>query len=94
MEEYLQLNAIQHFAFCKRQWALINLEQVWSENEDTTLGQYVHQNVDDMYFDEKRSDRVIIRSLPIFSNKLKLNGISDLVEFKKSKNGIPIFNYE
>jgi len=28
-EDYLQLSGIQHFLFCRRQWALIHLEQQW-----------------------------------------------------------------
>ena len=26
-EEFLQLSGLQHFLFCRRQWALIHLEQ-------------------------------------------------------------------
>jgi len=36
MEEYLSISGIQHFCFCPRQWALIHLEQQWSENIRTT----------------------------------------------------------
>lgn len=28
-EDYLQLSGLQHFAYCRRQWALIHLEQQW-----------------------------------------------------------------
>ena len=30
--EALGLSGIQHFAFCRRQWALIHIEGVWEEN--------------------------------------------------------------
>ena len=30
--DLLQLSGLQHFAFCRRQWALIHLEQQWQEN--------------------------------------------------------------
>ena len=33
-EDYLLLSGIQHFCFCRRQWALIHVEQQWSENLD------------------------------------------------------------
>jgi len=37
MERYtddslLPLSGLQHFAFCKRQWALIHIERQWDEN--------------------------------------------------------------
>lgn len=38
-DDYLQMSGIQHFAFCRRQWALIHLEQQWAENLRTTEGQ-------------------------------------------------------
>ena len=31
-EDYLLLSGIQHFVFCRRQWALIHIEQQWEEN--------------------------------------------------------------
>ena len=35
-DEYLQMSGIQHFAFCRRQWALIHVEKQWAENLRTT----------------------------------------------------------
>lgn len=32
-DDYLMLSGIQHFQFCKRQWALIHIYQEWAENE-------------------------------------------------------------
>ena len=37
-EGYLMLSGIQHFTFCKRQWALIHIENQWSENIRTIEG--------------------------------------------------------
>lgn len=37
-DEYLMLSGIQHFKFCRRQWALIHIEQQWSENVHTVIG--------------------------------------------------------
>ena len=34
-EEYLINLGIQHFKFCRRQWALIHVEQQWEENVHT-----------------------------------------------------------
>ena len=46
-EEYLQLSGIQHFAFCRRQWALIHVEQQWAENYQTTAGLLMHKKAHD-----------------------------------------------
>lgn len=42
-EDYLMLSGIQHFAFCRRQWALIHIEQQWQENERTAEGELLHE---------------------------------------------------
>ena len=41
-DDYLQLSGLQHFAFCRRQWALIHLEQQWAENVRTVEGELLH----------------------------------------------------
>ena len=38
-DDWLPLSGIQHFCFCRRQWALIHLEQQWAENRRTVEGQ-------------------------------------------------------
>ena len=35
-DDYLQMSGIQHFSFCRRQWALAYMEQQWAENLRTT----------------------------------------------------------
>lgn len=41
-EEVLQLSELQHFAFCRRQWTLIHIENLWAENECTVEGGFLH----------------------------------------------------
>lgn len=43
-EDYLQLSGLQHFAFCRRQWALIHIEQQWAENFCTADGRVMHEH--------------------------------------------------
>jgi len=44
-DDYLMISALQHYAFCPRQCALIHIEQVWEENLYTLRGQRVHDKV-------------------------------------------------
>ncbi|RSK26547.1 CRISPR-associated protein Cas4 [Bacillus sp. HMF5848] len=90
-EEYLMLSGIQHFQFCKRQWALIHIEQQWEENVRTVQGQHLHQKADKPFIREKRGGKLIVRGMPIKSNELNLTGICDVVEFiKDTKSGVEI----
>ena len=41
-DDLLQLSGIQHFAFCRRQWALIHIEKLWADNYQTADGALMH----------------------------------------------------
>ena len=88
--EYLPLSGIQHFIFCRRQWALIHIEQQWQDNAFTAEGQIIHKRADDPFFTETRGDVIIARSVPVSSPTLGLSGICDVVEFNLSEEGIQL----
>lgn len=83
-DSYLMLSGIQHFAFCRRQWALIHIDNVWAENERTTEGKILHDHAHDAYRSESRGEVIISRAMPIFSRTLGLSGECDVVEFRKN----------
>lgn len=89
-DDYLMLSGIQHFCFCKRQWALIHIEQLWSDNESTSTGTILHEKADKPLIKESRKDIFISRAMPVSSSKLGLSGILDVVEFKKDPKGISL----
>lgn len=93
-DEYLQLSGIQHFVFCKRQWALIHIEQQWTENYRTADGRAMHRNVHDAQFHEKRGDTLIARAMAVSSPRLGISGECDAVEFKRCTDGIGLFGYD
>ena len=89
-EEWLMLSGIQHFAFCRRQWALIHIEQLWSENLRTVEGELLHRKAHDDGARESRGDLYILRGVSIHSVKLGLSGECDVIEFRRSVDGIPL----
>lgn len=89
-DEYLLLSGIQHFIFCKRQWALIHIEQEWEENVLTVEGNNLHEKADNAFVREKRGDTIYVRALPIHSREIGISGICDMVEFIQDENGIPL----
>ena len=89
--ELLSLSGIQHFAFCPRQWALIHIEQQWSENEHTAQGAHIHARCHDESIREKRGDVIIVRGLRVTSRALGLAGVCDVVEFHRSSAGATLF---
>lgn len=89
-DDYLQLSGLQHFAFCRRQWALIHIENQWAENYRTADGHLMHEIVHDKDFRESRGDIVTVRGLAIHSPKLGVSGQCDAVEFHKDPAGVPL----
>jgi|SRR5579875_969125 len=89
-DSYLMLSGIQHFQFCKRQWALIHIEQQWEENVRTIEGEHLHQKADQPFIREKRGSKLIVRAMPIKSRELKVTGICDVVEFIQNDDGVEI----
>lgn len=90
-EDFLLLSGIQHFSFCKRQWALIHIEQQWQENLRTIEGKILHEKTHDNTIKEKRGDLIISRGMAIFSRTLGITGVCDVVELHKSIDGVTIF---
>ena len=89
-DDFLQLSGIQHFAFCRRQWALIHIEGQWDENLRTVEGELLHKNAHDVSFSEKRGDTITVRGIAVRSSLMGVSGACDVVEFILDDNGIPI----
>ena len=89
-EDLLQLSGLQHFAFCRRQWALIHVEHQWQENLRTVEGALFHQRAHDEAQRERRGDTLILRGLPVISHRLGITGQCDVVEFHGAPDGVPL----
>lgn len=73
------LSALQHYAFCPRQCALIHNEQMWQENLLTAQGRALHERVDSGEPECRKGVR-FERSVHVCAENLGLTGILDLVE--------------
>ncbi|MBE3102739.1 MAG: CRISPR-associated protein Cas4 [Bacilli bacterium] len=78
--ESIMISALQHFAYCPRQCALIHMEQVFEENEYTMKGNFSHKRVHEQH---NGSDEQT--SLTLWSDAYGLSGQSDVVEWVNGK---------
>ena len=78
--ELVTISALEHWAYCPRQCALIHLEQTFDENIYTLRGRMEHARVDEETAEQQGEIR-IERGLPLWSKGLGLVGKSDVVEF-------------
>lgn len=93
-EDYLQISGLQHFRFCRRQWALIHIEAQWAENSRTVDGKFMHERAHNASLREKRGELLITRDMRVFSPTLGISGACDVVEFRRAPNGIPLHGEE
>jgi CRISPR-associated exonuclease Cas4 len=81
-ENLIMISALQHFAFCPRQCALIHIEQVWQESGLTAEGRIMHEKVHEQDW-ESRGNVRLEYGLPLRSLRLGLIGKADVVEFHR-----------
>ena len=88
--DYLMISGLRHFAFCRRRWALIHIEQLWQENVLTQDGHFMHERVHDQGFTEKRGRLLLSRGMAVKSHTLGVAGVCDMVELEECENGVSI----
>lgn len=85
----LPLSAIQHWAYCPRQCALIHVEQAFDDNVHTLRGNAVHERVDQPGAETTAGVRTE-RALPLWHDELGIAGKADAVEFDRSGTPYPV----
>lgn len=89
------ISAIEHYAYCPRQCALIHCDGVWNDNAHTVRGTRAHRRVDAGGYRQERG-RQVLRAIPLWSERLGLSGRADAVEIEADrvapveyKSGVP-----
>ena len=78
-DDLVPLSALQHWAYCPRQCALIHVERVWDENVFTLRGRRAHERVDRAEHRTRGAVRTEY-ALPLLSRRHGLVGRADAVE--------------
>lgn len=86
IDDLIQLSALQHYAFCPRQCALIHVEQIWTENRLTAEGRIMHEHVHEEG-NESRGDVRTERGTSLRSMELGVIGKADVVEYHRQVDG-------
>ncbi len=88
-DNLLPLSALQHLLYCPRQCALIHNEQLWAENVLTVEGKQLHEKADHGRGETRPGVR-IARGLMIKSERYRLIGKADVVEFYDDGRVMPV----
>ncbi len=81
-ELLIPVSALQHVLFCERQFSLIHVEQIWSENRYTAEGKILHERVHVEHHESRCTTRQEF-NYSIYSKVYNLIGICDLVEIQQ-----------
>jgi CRISPR-associated exonuclease Cas4 len=77
--ELLPLSLLNDYLYCPRRAALKIVEGWRAENKHTVLGDIVHEHADLPGYEVAKGIK-LLRALPVFSDRLGLNGKCDIVE--------------
>ena len=88
-EDPIALSGLTHYAYCPRRFALVHIEQEWSENTLTTRGKQQHERVHDGG-NEERDGVQTRRALPLVSMNHGFAGVADVVEFLPDGSPRPV----
>lgn len=88
-DDIVTLSEIEHYTYCARQWALIHLEGLWSDNASTVAGHIAHERVDRPELRSERGRRVV-RAMTVWSDRHRLLGRADTVEFTPGRPAFPV----
>ena len=85
-DDLVPISALQHYLYCPRQWALIHLEQIWTENVLTAQGRLLHQRSDRPTSEQRKGVRSVT-AMRLQSLEHGLVGVADVVEFHQQNDG-------
>jgi CRISPR-associated exonuclease Cas4 len=89
MREPLALSLLNDFLYCNRRAALKVVEGWRSANQHTARGDIVHEHADLRGYEITKGVK-LLRALPVFSDRLGLNGKCDIIEQSPDGSLFPV----
>lgn len=77
----IPLSALNHWAYCPRRCGLIHMEGEFTDNLHTARGNAEHERVDQVAHMVNREGARVEYALPVWSDRIRLIGKCDVVEF-------------
>ncbi|MGN1113787.1 MAG: CRISPR-associated protein Cas4 [Oscillospiraceae bacterium] len=90
--ETINIRSIQHYMYCPRRFALLEINNDWAENYFVVKANLMHKNVHNGSHTFSDSKKTVVSSVSIYNDmpEYDLYGIADCIEFHKSKKGVEI----
>lgn len=84
----INIRSIQHYMYCPRRFALLEINRDWSENPYVVLANIMHENVHSGKHSFSNRNKTVKSSVSVYNDlpEYDLYGILDCVEFVKDGN--------
>ena len=88
----LNIRMLQHYMYCPRRFALLELNGDWAENAFVVKANLMHEHVHDGSHDYSDIKKVVRSAIAVYNDnpQYDLYGILDCVEFLKDNHGVEI----
>lgn len=83
----VNIRDIQHYMYCPRRFALLNVNNDWQENAFVVLANIMHENVDSGKHKVISANKNELSHIYLYEDELDILGIADCVEFKADAMG-------
>lgn len=88
----VNIRSIQHYMYCPRRYALLEINKDWNENAFVIKADIMHEHVHDGSHEFSDSRKVVRSAVSIYNDmpEYDLYGIADCIEFVRSSSGTDI----
>ncbi|MCM1578484.1 MAG: CRISPR-associated protein Cas4 [Ruminococcus sp.] len=88
----MTIRMVQHYMYCPRRFALLEINRDWAENAFTVNSELLHGHVHDGSHRSSDKNKVVRSSVDIYNDlpEYDLYGVADCIEFIADKNGVEI----
>ncbi|MGN0115746.1 MAG: Dna2/Cas4 domain-containing protein [Acutalibacteraceae bacterium] len=88
----VNIRNIQHYMYCARRYALLELNRDWAENAFVVNANIIHEHVHDGSHDFSNTRKTVRSNIALYNDlpQYNLYGVADCIEFVKDANGVEI----
>lgn len=92
----INIRSIQHYMYCPRRFALLEINNDWVENAFVVKANIQHQHVHDGSHRYSDSKKIVRSEIAVYNDEADYDifGITDCIEFIKNSNGVVIKGYD
>lgn len=84
----IAIRNIQHFMYCPRRFALLEINRDWKENMFVVSANLMHEKVNNGSHSVHSQNLISMSNIRLYNDELDIYGVADCIEFKRSKNGV------